>query len=188
MKEEIIEELINITKANLNAAMAFENISLEQIQRKPAPEKWSIVECIEHLNVYSDFYHPEIKKRIQNAQEFKQDQELKSSWLGKKFTKMMRLDYSNKNNPVTKPMNAMKSMNPALFAKDLNHDVIKKFIQDQKDMLDILNNCRNYNLNKIKTSISISKIIKLRLVDTLKVVIYHNERHILQANRASTQA
>ena len=39
------------------------------------------------------------------------------------------------------------------------------------------------DLNKIKTAISISKWIKLKLGDTFRVVVYHNERHIKQANK-----
>lgn len=42
---------------------------------------------------------------------------------------------------------------------------------------------RNKDLGKIKTSISISKWIKLKLGDTFRVIIYHNERHIVQANK-----
>jgi hypothetical protein len=37
------------------------------------------------------------------------------------------------------------------------------------------------DLTKVKTAISLSKFIKLRLGDTLRFLVYHNERHILQA-------
>ena len=42
--------------------------------------------------------------------------------------------------------------------------------------------------DKTKTAISISKLIKLRLGDTFRVLIYHNERHIKQAERAIKEA
>lgn len=44
-------------------------------------------------------------------------------------------------------------------------------------------NQKNIDLNKTKTAISISKWFKLKLGDTFKVVIYHNERHIAQARK-----
>jgi uncharacterized protein (DUF2249 family) len=52
-------------------------------------------------------------------------------------------------------------------------------------MLELLEIARSKNLNRIRTSISISKLIKLKLGDTLRVVIYHNGRHLQQALRAA---
>ena len=39
------------------------------------------------------------------------------------------------------------------------------------------------DLNKTKTAISISKLIKLKIGDTFRVVVYHNERHLIQAEK-----
>jgi len=62
--------------------------------------------------------------------------------------------------------------------------VIKEFLEQQQQILRILEVSKNIDLTGTKTAISISKLIKLRLGDTLRVVIYHNERHIQQANNA----
>lgn len=79
-------------------------------------------------------------------------------------------------------MNTFKEMNP--FEKNLDQSVIDKFIKQQKELLDLLKLAESKNLTKIKTRISISKWIKLRLGDTFRVVIYHNFRHIKQAEKA----
>ncbi len=50
-------------------------------------------------------------------------------------------------------------------------------------LLDVLDMSKKVNLTKTKTGISISKWLKLRLGDTFRVVIYHNQRHILQAKK-----
>jgi len=50
-------------------------------------------------------------------------------------------------------------------------------------ILDLLDSSRAINLNTTKTAVSISKWIKLKLGDTFRVVIYHNDRHIAQANK-----
>jgi hypothetical protein len=62
-------------------------------------------------------------------------------------------------------------------------DVITKFLDQQKQLLELLTKAQSVDLNKVKTSISISRWIKLRLGDTLRVVIYHNQRHMKQAGR-----
>lgn len=79
-------------------------------------------------------------------------------------------------------MNTFKEMNP--FEKNLDQSVIDKFIKQQKELLDLLKLAESKNLTKIRTRISISKWIKLRLGDTFRVVIYHNFRHIKQAEKA----
>ena len=35
--------------------------------RRPNENSWSANDCAQHLNMYFDFYLPEIKKRLKNA-------------------------------------------------------------------------------------------------------------------------
>jgi hypothetical protein len=58
------------------------------------------------------------------------------------------------------------------------------FARQLQTMLELLHLAAKTDLNKVRTSISISSLIRLKLGDTLRVVIYHNERHIRQAERA----
>jgi hypothetical protein len=78
-----------------------------------------------------------------------------------------------------KKMKTFQSMDP--MASSLNKETLNKFIEYQNLTLDILNDVKQYNLSKLKTGITISNWIKLRLGDTLRVVIYHNMRHVDQA-------
>lgn len=78
-------------------------------------------------------------------------------------------------------MKTFKSMNP--IHSNLDKKVLNEFIIQQKQMINLLNEAENVDLNKIKTSISISSLIKLRLGDTFRFVIYNNLRHIEQAKK-----
>jgi hypothetical protein len=49
--------------------------------------------------------------------------------------------------------------------------------------LNLLEQGKKVDLTRTRTSISISSLIKLRLGDTLRVVIYHNQRHLAQVRR-----
>lgn len=81
-----------------------------------------------------------------------------------------------------KPINTFAAMNP--LGSQLDMSVLNEFIDQQNKILEILDSSRDVNLNKIRTAISISKLIKLRVADTLRVVIYHNQRHFQQVKRA----
>ena len=171
----LIDDLRERTKQNLNAANEFIQLPIDKLNWKASPEKWSVLECIEHLNRYGDFYIPEIKNRMSNGKKSNGDAIFKSGMLGEYFAKsMLPKEKLNK-------MKTFKSMNPV--GSDLDIQVLEKFIQQQKDILELLNNALTIDLKKTKTAISISKRIKLRLGDTFRVVIYHNERHVIQAKK-----
>lgn len=62
-----------------------------------------------------------------------------------------------------------------------DRNVINKFINQQKECLELIEKSKQISLTKTKTTISISKLLKLRLGDTFRFITAHNERHLLQA-------
>lgn len=171
---QLIDDLITRTQKILNDAEELRLLTLKTLQWRPSPEKWSVLECLEHLNRYGNFYLPEITNRMKAAKVQSTGYTFKSGLLGNYFAKsMLPKEKLNK-------MNTFKQMNP--IHSKLDKEVIDEFITQQKRLLKILDQSRSVNLNKVKTSISISNLIKLKLGDTLRVVIYHNQRHIVQAD------
>ena len=172
--EKLIQDLIERTKENMNGAEKLSSLSLEKLNWKVDPNSWSILECLEHLNLYGDFYIPEIKSKIENSTTLPCSN-FKPGLLGDYFAKgMLPKEKLNK-------MKTFSDKDPIGSALDKN--VIERFISQQEHLLNLLDQSRKVDLNKTKTAISISKWIKLKLGDTFRVVIYHNDRHILQANK-----
>mgnify|MGYP006155020573 FL=1 len=178
-KQKLLEELKVDTLLNIKQAEFFKTLPIDKLNFKSNDAQWSILECVEHLNRYGRFYIPEISQKIKNNK-YPNSNEFKSGILGDYFAKSMQ--------PKEK-INKMKtfpSMNPK--GSKLTMAVIDEFISQQNNMLDLLNQAQNVNLTKTKTNISISKWIKLRLGDTFRVVIFHNNRHILQAKKIKFQS
>ncbi len=177
--DQLISELIELTKKNLNAAEKLNMKSEGQLNRKEYPNSWSALECLEHLNRYGDYYMVEIAKQIRGYSKPRTSSDnsiFKSGWLGNYFAKIMApKDKLNK-------MKTFKNMNPS--GSLLQKAIIDKFIEQQKTTLELLNQARSVNLTKVKTGVTISSIIRLRLGDTFRVVINHNERHLVQAQKA----
>ena len=65
-----------------------------------------------------------------------------------------------------------------------SHAVISEFIDQQEKLLQLLEAAAKVDLNKVRIPISISKLIKLRLGDTFNFTVAHQNRHVLQAQRA----
>ncbi len=171
---DLIDDLKKRTKQIIIDVEKFQQLSNSQLNWKSNPDSWSILECLEHLNLYSDFYLPEIQERIKNSKS-KPVQNFKSGLLGNYFANsLLPKEQLNK-------MKTFKDKNP--LGSNLDKSVIDKFLEYQKLTLELLDQSNLVNLNKTKTSITISKWIKLKLGDTFRVVIYHNQRHIVQAQK-----
>lgn len=172
--ENLLANLISRTNEHIVQVEKFQNLTTKELNWKSTPESWSILECIEHLNHYGDYYLPEIEKRISESNTAP-DAEFRSGLLGNYFAEMM-LPKEN-----FKKMKTFKDKDP--LGSKLDETTLDKFLRQLEKTLELLNRSRNVSFNKTKTSISIAKFIRLKLGDSFRVIIYHNERHIAQGNR-----
>lgn len=70
---------------------------------------------------------------------------------------------------------------PAALTPD---QVINEFIDHQKKLLQLLDTARSRDLNAIRIPITITKFIKLKLGDTFRFLVAHEQRHLVQARNA----
>ncbi len=173
-RETLISRLIEITKQNLNQVQELKTLSSEQLNYKESQNSWSILECIKHLNIYGAFYLQEVEKSITKAPK-SNNTRFKAGVLGNYFVKLIE--------PKEK-LNTMKTMskfNP--LGSDLTITELTNFEQQQYKTLDLLSKALTVDLTKNKTKTSLSSFINMRLGDTLRFVIAHNQRHLNQAKR-----
>lgn len=172
----LLQELCSITERNIIAAKDFRRLTPSQLNCKPSPESWSVLECLEHLNLYGDFYLPAIEQQLLNR-ELKPDAIFRSGVIGNYFANLMKPDQKKKlKSPADKrPSDSVLSVT-----------TIDRFIKQQELLRTLLHRSLGANLTRIKVPISITKLIKLRLGDTLRFVVYHNQRHMAQAQRCIT--
>jgi hypothetical protein len=62
--------------------------------------------------------------------------------------------------------------------------VFKEFNKHQNKLLQLLEVARRRNLNSIRIPISISKFVRLKLGDTFRFLVAHEQRHMIQARNA----
>lgn len=149
-------------------------LSLEDLQKRPHPKSWNILECVYHLNLYGEFYIPQFKEKIKKGKPIKNDI-YKSGWLGNYFANIMK---PNKGKIANK-MPAPSDKNP--IGLPLEKDVFEIRLQQIELMINILKTAKEVDIKKSRCSITISKWITLQLGDTLHFIINHENRHTLQA-------
>ena len=174
------ELLLNLTKDTqhiIKTAQA-EILPLSEHQRtwKSSTEKWSVAECLEHLNIYGRYYLPQIQQALQKNTDSSPKTNYSGGWLGNYFVNSML----PKEQAVANKMKTPKGYNPTNLPMK-NQNYLQDFLDQQQQILQLLEEAQNVNLQKIKIPISLSKWLKIRLGDTFRFVIAHNQRHVLQA-------
>jgi hypothetical protein len=172
---QLVAELNKSINGHIQYAESLLQIPEEKLNYRTHPESWSALECLQHLNLYGDFYLPEIDRRI-NQSKTKPEPVFKSGILGNYFANsMLPKEKLNK-------MKTFQDKNPS--GSTLDKRTIEEFIRQQNELLSLLDRAKKISLNKVRNSITISNIIKLKLGDTFRFLVNHNERHIRQAKRA----
>ena len=160
-------------KNSLN--MITEKLSEDQFNTKPAPDKWSVAECIGHLNATWDQY----KGLINNAVTQNQNSSVKNSdifnprYLMKLFTNMMEPPYKFKMKTFTKFVPLEK------FNKQ---ETLNKFNSDVDEFIDYIKIAENVDLKNTIVISPVSKVIKFQLGELFPFLAAHARRHIWQAD------
>lgn len=169
--DKFILNLIDQTNEIITDIKKIQSQDLADLTWKIDTKSWSILECIEHLNLYGNFYLKQIDIKIKNSSREK-SAEFKSGFLGNYFSKLM-LPKEKLNK-----MKTAKDKDP--LNSNLNKNVIDTFLQQQNQFLELLQLSKDVDLNKVKIKTSISPFIKLKLGDTFQFLVNHNLRHLRQ--------
>jgi hypothetical protein len=178
----LIDDLQQQTESFLEKAVTeWQMTSPSKLLKQPAENKWSVAQCLEHLNSYGHYYLPAIETAIKQAEKnnWLAEEQYVPGLLGNYFTNLMKPDTEGKK---MKKMSAPKNHTPTV---ELDSDkVLSEFIDQQERMIKLLERARKINLEKSKVPISIAKFIRLKLGDTFRFLIMHNYRHVVQAEKA----
>lgn len=172
----LIAEMLQITDKSTVVARKLQSLSDLQLNFKQNTSTWSILECIEHLNRYGDYYLPEIQNQILAQKGGQASPIFKSGLLGNYFAGLMQA-----KDGKMKKMKSPKDKDPS--HSKLTRMTIDRFLKQQELLHSLLLQSKKVDLQRTKTAISLSKLIRLRLGDTFRFFVYHIERHVLQAER-----
>lgn len=174
--KELIElslnEVYEITK---DVKKKFLVLSSDELNWKPDPKSWSVAECFQHLiftnGLYLKHFDDVSKTESGNG---KDSNDYKHSLWGKLILYFV--------NPKTK----MKSKTSASFhpsSSKVEPDVLKKYLEQHDQLTKAISGMKNLDLSRLKMASPINDKIKYNLGDAIKILVLHDQRHILQAER-----
>ncbi|HCP40995.1 MAG TPA: hypothetical protein DIT65_04305 [Cryomorphaceae bacterium] len=148
----------------------------------PEGEKWSAIECIEHINNVSEVYLPQLTKVCQ-AEEAGQSEELTLSWFQKKARGWMSL----LSKPKAIKIRAPKKLEPRRIQnqelKMSAQKVMENFISDLSQIEKILRIISHSPKLRNTKIMSAAPPIKVKTLTGLEMIVPHIGRHLEQAER-----
>lgn len=178
--KDLLSSLSKDVNALLKRLEEVKQLDSSLLLTQPTTDKWSVIQVLEHLNSYNRYYLPEIEKSLQSEQPL--NLQFKSGWFGDYFTKMMM---PGKDGKVANKMNAPKDHRPIT---DLDAEgVIAEFIAGEQKLLVLFQQASSTDIGMLKVPISISRFIKLKLGDTFRFLIAHQQRHFIQLENTLSQ-
>ncbi|MGB0862634.1 MAG: DinB family protein [Saprospiraceae bacterium] len=148
-----------------------EGLTENDLNKKVNPESWSILECLEHLNIYARYYQPAITKALQKASKSNSNTTYSNGWFGK-----MSIDGIKPSN--TKKQKTLKKYNPT--TSQLSLSVVDEFWQNNAKWEEIIEMSFTIDINQRAVPVEFLKLIKMKIGDALCFAIQHEARHIQQ--------
>jgi len=176
-RQGLITELLDRTELVKASSQLFFRLSDDQLHYRPGPEKWSIAEIFGHLNLSHDQYIRSILPRITLAPDYPSDRYV-SGWLGDWIYEKVK----PRADGTVFRLRTLK----AYYANGETLDaraVLENFQRKCDELDDILRHAATKNLRRIMVPFYFTRLVRLRLGDTLRIMVAHGERHLLQAQR-----
>ena len=160
----------------------FRPLTDDQLNWKPDTRQWSIIQCLQHLNLAERFYIRNLQKKVEDLgfiQTNPTDQQLESGLVGR----LLRHAVDPKTKMKLPTVSFMQPRN------DLNaREVIHQFIELQQLLLGLLDKAPYLDWNREKVMTLIGNWLKINVGDAVLMLVAHTERHINQALRVKQQS
>ncbi len=149
----------------------------DQLNWKPAPERWSIAQCLEHLAVTSSKFDPYFASVLARARKTKLIESavsyrptLVGGWLIKQVM------------PGTKrKVPAPKVFRPS--ESSVIHGALESFLKQQEKFLQFVRATDGVDYNKTRLRSPGTQLMRYSLSDAFVVTVVHGQRHLGQARR-----
>jgi len=176
MNIELTNLIQSLESSTKQVQESFGKLSESQLNWKPAPERWGVGECLEHLIKGNKLYFPEFEKIAKGERKNSIWQSISplSGFWGNFIANAVSPDNAKKIKtfPVFMPA---KSSIPAGITSD--------FVKMNEEITGYIQKFEGVDLKKIKISSPASGFITYSLENALKILTHHEQRHINQAKR-----
>jgi hypothetical protein len=158
------------------ARQLVEGLTEEQCAWQPAPNCWSIAQCLEHLNATARNYFPLINNSINNARSsgLLSSGPYRHGWLGRYYARS-----------VTPPPK-LRIPSPRRFTPPPDRpmaEIWPSFLTFQDRLQELIVHATGVDLGRVRVTSPVTSLIRFSLGSTLAIIVGHEERHLWQARQ-----
>ncbi|MEM7036670.1 MAG: DinB family protein [Bacteroidota bacterium] len=161
---------------------------------QPASGKWSVIECLEHLNISYRWYLPRMEAAIEKgkAAGHTPNTDYRRGFWGRRMPKMFRpkaqaeaAESGTQRFKIPWKMKTMKRFQPQV-APGQSEKVIAEFRAHLETVKRLAQASQAVDLGRVRVISAIGSLLKFKLGDAFEFVNAHTDRHLLQAARVRT--
>jgi hypothetical protein len=146
----------------------------EQLNWQPAPDSWSVGQCIEHLCITNEAYLPAISVAVREQPDSPVEQ-ITPGWFGLWFIRSFI-----ESSPVAKRAPAPTKIRPTAH---VGASVLARFLAGNESCRELMTRVRAKNVNRIRFWNPLIPGIRFTVGTGLEIIVGHERRHLLQAER-----
>jgi hypothetical protein len=174
----LVQELEQLSEI---VAERFMPLTVEQLNWKPAPNEWSIGQCLDHIITTDEQY-------IATFEQVAQGTMRKTFWqqlplLPRFFGDML---YKYVHPETTRPVTSPPIFRPS--SSQIEPDVYERFEAHQKQVIDLMHASQDKPIDELVISSPVAVWLVYSLGDAFRIVVVHQYLHLLQAERVKQAA
>ncbi len=156
-------------------------LTSDQLTRRPEPSKWSIAECLAHLNLTAAAVQPKIAAAIERGK--KENITGTGPFLPGPMGKLLIW--------MAEPPPRFRMRAPKNIAPSVGHgdpaQVMAEFMKVQDAWENLIRDCDGLDQNRVKIASLFPGLPRLRLCATVPWMLAHQRRHLLQAENVKRE-
>lgn len=168
-----IKEITVITD---EVKQSFGQLSSSQLNWKPSAEQWSVGQCLDHLITANSSYFPTFEKILRGEQKATLWERV--PFLPSLFGKVLIRSLE--------PASTHKLKAPQIFqpaSSNVDAKIVDHFLEQQKRLTECIQASETLDMERSIMTSPASSFITYSLGDAYRIILVHERRHILQAQR-----
>ncbi|HEY2867401.1 MAG TPA: DinB family protein [Pyrinomonadaceae bacterium] len=153
---------------------SFGGLSSEQINWKPAPESWSVGQCLDHLIKSNEEFYPELDKLAAGT---------RKNTLWQSISPLSGIAGAFLVSTLKKEGNKVKTNQKMTPPSDVAADIVERFLRHQSQFTEKVRSTAGADWHKIVLTSPFVKIMTYRMDVGLVAIVEHEKRHVRQAKR-----
>jgi len=163
-----------IEQISKDVSDSFGGLSEEQLNWKPAPESWSVGQCLDHLIKSNEEFFPELEAIASGTRK-------NSLW--QNWSPLSGIAGAFLVSTLKRDGQKVKTNQKMTPPSDIPADIIERFEKHQKEFTERIHAAQNADWRKVVLTSPFVKIMTYRMDVGLKALIEHEKRHVRQAKR-----